>query len=175
MASETSFRRIAGDLQGGIEDGTFPPGTPLPRATDLSAKYRVPPAVITSAFNMLARQNLITGARGGGRRFVLEPPGPEPEPEPVAAEPVAEPVSEPDAAVAVMVGIEVSPTVATLVRMLAQVEGRSEGDVVRHAVETLLEFRKREPAFQLRLRGLIEGLQRFWVPDVEFSPSPPNP
>ncbi|KJE19715.1 transcriptional regulator [Frankia torreyi] len=60
------YRQIHSDLRQEIEDGLYPPGTPLPSYADLRQRYSTADPTISRAIDLLQADGLVVGVRGKG-------------------------------------------------------------------------------------------------------------
>jgi DNA-binding GntR family transcriptional regulator len=75
-AHEYVWRQLADDLSTRIADATYPLGSPLPAADELSSEYAVSRATVRRALAELRRRKLIKTLHGS-RNTVVAMPGPE--------------------------------------------------------------------------------------------------
>ncbi|WP_163572510.1 winged helix-turn-helix domain-containing protein [Fodinicola feengrottensis] len=69
----TKYARLASVLRERIEDGVYPPGSPLPSENQLTAEYGESRATARNAVQALAAEGLVTVLHGKGA-FVRPPP-----------------------------------------------------------------------------------------------------
>jgi GntR family transcriptional regulator len=60
------FRQIYNDLRQAIEDGQYPPGTPLPSYAELRERYVTADPTLSRAVDLLQADGLVVGIRGKG-------------------------------------------------------------------------------------------------------------
>ncbi|MGW4527862.1 GntR family transcriptional regulator [Amycolatopsis sp. NPDC004378] len=66
MADQPAYEAIAGELRTGILDGTYPPGSTLPRLTDLLERFGVAKETVQKAIKVLADEGLVEPIRRRG-------------------------------------------------------------------------------------------------------------
>ncbi len=66
MAKQPAYESVANDLRAAIHDGTYPPGSTLPRLEDLMAKHRVGTGTARKAIAILADEGLVEAIRRRG-------------------------------------------------------------------------------------------------------------
>jgi DNA-binding GntR family transcriptional regulator len=66
ISDEPVWLQLYGLLKAGIEDGTYPPGTPLPSTRQIQQESGLARATIAKAFDRLRDENLIKMVPGRG-------------------------------------------------------------------------------------------------------------
>ncbi len=78
MSVEPVWLQLYGMLRRGIEDGTYPPGTPLPSTRQIQEESGLARATIAKAFDRLRDEGLVRMVPGRGpfvsRQYSAPPP-----------------------------------------------------------------------------------------------------
>ncbi len=78
MSDEPVWLQLYGMLRRGIEDGTYPPGTPLPSTRQIQEESGLARATIAKAFDRLRDEGLVRMVPGRGpfvsRQYSAPPP-----------------------------------------------------------------------------------------------------
>ncbi|MFI5753541.1 GntR family transcriptional regulator [Streptomyces sp. NPDC051644] len=64
--SSPAYQQMAAELRSAIEDGTYPPGSPLPKIVDLAQRYRVAKQTAREALAEIESEGLIDVTRRRG-------------------------------------------------------------------------------------------------------------